>query len=107
MIPVIIKIAPIIMLLVNGSCKTIALNTKPNTGTSNVEIVALAISIKLNMTNQTVKLSAEANKPVNNMYIMLVVLIVIGSFISNNKERTNKPPAPKSIWNALVVTFGK
>ncbi len=63
--PITIRAVPINILAVNGSFNINQPNSKPNTGTSNVEIVAVTMSITLNKINQTVKQSAEANTPVN------------------------------------------
>lgn len=53
--------------VVNFSSRSILESNNPNTGTSNVEIVAVAISILLIMINQIVKQRAEAKMPVKRI----------------------------------------
>ena len=52
---------------VNFSSSSILESNNPNTGTSNVDMVAEAISILLMITNQTVKQSADAKIPVKRI----------------------------------------
>ncbi len=65
--PVMMSKEPLKMPGVNFSPRSKLENNKPNTGTSNVEMVAVAISILLIMINQTVKQRADAKIPVKRI----------------------------------------
>src|SRR5699024_8266585 len=101
-IPDNIKPAPTITPVVNFSSKRTELNSSPKTGTSNVDNVAVTISIILRITNHNVKHKAEARTPVNKNRKTHLAFSCSGSPHSITTAAMIIPMVPKPIWYAVT-----